>query len=244
MTWFCSLLLTLLLCRTIYFVTPLTVSLIPYHIISEFCRLSRAKDSQTSYNCPICRREFKRYDLLQRHEKRNICGDDPTGSNPFKRPRSESSSQEEFSVQHAPPAPPMNPMTGQLPDSSSFQTAIFPVASNNTAMPTNGTYDGSLQVPNSSNPHVSDFSVEDIMGDWGFSLWAPEQWEALLHETLAPPFNEPMVDMPWDMPMLPRMQQQESAERGHDNVASVMLVARLQRSYPVSCHLFLCHAAD
>ncbi|ADV24181.1 hypothetical protein I305_05764 [Cryptococcus gattii E566] len=191
-----------------------------------------ANHSQTSYNCPICRREFKRYDLLQRHEKRNICGDDPTGSNPFKRPRSESSSQEEFSVQHAPPPPPINPMTGQLPDPSSFQTAIFPVASNSTAIPPNGTYDGSLQVPNSFNPHASDFSVEDIMGDWGFSLWAPEQWEALLHETLAPPFNEPMVDMPWDMPMLPRMQQQESAERGHDNVASAMLVARLQRSYP------------
>lgn len=82
------------------------------------------------------------------------------------------------------------------------------------------------------------------MGDWGFSLWAPEQWEALLHETLAPPFNEPMVDMPWDMPMLPRVQQQESAERGQDSVASAMLVTRLQRSFPVSCSLFLCDPAD
>ncbi|OXC68279.1 hypothetical protein AYX13_03236 [Cryptococcus neoformans] len=191
-----------------------------------------ANHSQTSYNCPTCRREFKRYDLLQRHEKRNICGEESTGSNPSKRSRSKSSSQEEFAVQRAPLPPPINTTIGQPPGPSSSQTAIFPITSSSTAVPLNDPYDGSLQIPNSSNPPVSDFSVGDIMGDWGFSLWAPEQWEALLHETLAPPFNEPMVDMPWDMPMLPRVQQQESAERGQDSVASAMLVTRLQRSFP------------
>nr|XP_019046728.1 hypothetical protein I302_05482 [Kwoniella bestiolae CBS 10118]OCF25658.1 hypothetical protein I302_05482 [Kwoniella bestiolae CBS 10118] len=28
---------------------------------------------------------------------------------------------------------------------------------------------------------------------FGFGLWAPEQWEALLHESLLPPFNEPII---------------------------------------------------
>jgi len=76
---------------------------------------------------------------------------------------------------------------------------------------------------------------------YGFGLWPPDPWEALLHDTLAPPFNEPgmslsvSVDMGWNggsNPLTPRIL--ESAERGTEGGVSLGLVTRLGMAFPVS----------
>jgi hypothetical protein len=82
---------------------------------------------------------------------------------------------------------------------------------------------------------MPEFAISDN-NDWGFGLWPPDPWEALLHDTLAPPFNEPAlaVEMPWmggGNAGTPRMQ--ESAERGEVRVGQG-LVNRLQMAFPVS----------
>lgn len=48
-------------------------------------------DSSTTYTCSICNRAFKRLDLLQRHEKRNICGGPGPSRRSSKRARTDSS---------------------------------------------------------------------------------------------------------------------------------------------------------
>ena len=142
-------------------------------------------DLTPGFHCPTCKRPFKRLDLLQRHEKRGICGDE----GPVKRRRTSESddvSQPSHSVKLD--DPPIVPPT-------------------------------------------------DLDPDWGFGLWPPDPWGSLLHDTLAPPFNEPAmtVEMPWSggaNPLTPRMQ--ESAERGGELVLNQGLVIRLQMAFPVS----------
>ncbi|ODN72778.1 hypothetical protein L202_08213 [Cryptococcus amylolentus CBS 6039] len=202
-----------------------------------------ANHSQTSFSCSNCSREFKRFDLLQRHEKRNICGEEAaSGSRRSRNKRrvSESDSEEcapSLPPPHRqPPPPPIDIMSSNAIASSS-STVLYP---NNTVFAP----DGGASIPNNQfdlnaplpsaigNPIAGNgFVIGEFMGDWGFSLWAPEQWEALLHESLAPT-NEPMMDLPWDMPDMAHMPQQESSERGQDKMASAMVVSRLQRSYP------------
>ena len=88
----------------------------------------------------------------------------------------------------------------------------------------------------STNPFqaLPDFEISTATNtqDWGLNLWQPDPWDALLHDTLAPPFNEPVLelDLPWNVPT-PRMQ--ESAERGGESLASAALIAKLQLSIPV-----------
>lgn len=163
-------------------------------------------DTQASYHCPTCKRPFKRLDLLQRHEKRNVCYESKK-----RRRTSEASASEDYS-------PPIHRVSSPSPNAAPNYTLP------NTSL---------LEQMTILNP------VPDLMGtnnntDWGFGLWPPDPWESLLHDTLAPPFNEPVIqmDMPWNI-LTPRLQ--ESAERGGVSVASTALVARLQIAFPVSC---------
>ncbi|WVN87696.1 uncharacterized protein L203_102884 [Cryptococcus depauperatus CBS 7841] len=200
-----------------------------------------ANHSQVTYHCPKCNRGFKRQDLLQRHEARNICGDDaPNTSTSIKRQRSISDAPgKPRSNGHRQLAPASLETTAKptssTPPSAATSVSVFPVTSITSTATTSSSASleqTGTQISSQTDYHpANNFIVSDFMGDWGFSLWAPEQWEALLHESLPPSFNETMVDMTLNMPMVPRLQQ-ESAERGQDGVASAMLVARLQRSYP------------
>ncbi|WVQ77851.1 hypothetical protein IAR50_007548 [Cryptococcus sp. DSM 104548] len=204
-----------------------------------------ANHSPTSFSCPKCTREFKRFDLLQRHEKRNICGEDaPSGASGSgrsgkKRRVSESDSEgcgPTLPPPHRhPPPPPIDAMSlNAIASSSSMlyhNNTVF--APDGGASIPNNQFDLNAALPSAiGNPIAgNDFVVGEFMGDWGFSLWAPEQWEALLHESLAPPI-EPMMELPWDTSNVSRMPLQTSAERGEDKMASAMVVSRLQRSYP------------
>ena len=77
---------------------------------------------------------------------------------------------------------------------------------------------------------MPDFEVSTSQ-DWGFGLWQPDPWDALLQDTLAPPFNERVMppDLSWSIPT-PRVQ--ESAER-NQSMTSAALVARIQVALPV-----------
>lgn len=167
-------------------------------------------DFVPNFHCPTCNRPFKRLDLLQRHEKRGICGDEAYAQS--KRRRTSESSD---------PSQPSHTLTNH-PHSNQSQTLSLP-----------------LPTP--------DFVISDNP-DWGFGLWPPDPWEALLHDTLAPPFGEPAgrVHLGWSgglgsgtgsgmgLGLTPRMGMQESAERGGEGVVGQHLVDRLQRTYPVS----------
>ena len=87
-----------------------------------------------------------------------------------------------------------------------------------------------------SYPHtLPDFEVSPAQ-NWGLNPWQPDPWDALLHDTLAPPFNEPALTLdlplPWSVPTPTRMQ--ESAERGNDMFASAGLLSKIQSAIPVS----------
>ncbi|WWD16949.1 hypothetical protein CI109_101381 [Kwoniella shandongensis] len=182
-----------------------------------------ANHSDETYDCSKCHRKFKRPDLLQRHEKRNICGEE-SASHPDSFKRRRTSDVEG---------------TSSPPRQLASTTTDHPLAATLSLPPIIDTIDPVLTISNTNDalpdhpPTDSDFIIGDFLGEWG-GIFAPENWEPLVWEGLAPPFNETnMMDniTPWDIP-LPRMQP-ESAERGQDDsLASGMLLARLQRSFP------------
>nr|XP_018262672.1 uncharacterized protein I303_04151 [Kwoniella dejecticola CBS 10117]OBR84830.1 hypothetical protein I303_04151 [Kwoniella dejecticola CBS 10117] len=156
-----------------------------------------ANHSEETYNCPKCGRPFKRLDLLQRHEKRNICGNEPYRSPINKRrrtsegagsseERTRSRKKSEDITENANSDPPVSAV------STSFNNVNQPSSTSLSNLPpSNGGYMNNTNTSTAtSNGASGDFiSVSDL----GFGLWAPEQWEALLHESLAPPFNEPII---------------------------------------------------
>ncbi|WWC62269.1 uncharacterized protein I303_104865 [Kwoniella dejecticola CBS 10117] len=207
-----------------------------------------ANHSEETYNCPKCGRPFKRLDLLQRHEKRNICGNEPYRSPINKRrrtsegagsseERTRSRKKSEDITENANSDPPVSAVSTSFnnvnqPSSTSVTTPI--ALSSNSITPQNHL----LEIGQSSNNNNIGNNLEDGIGlpllpladqqpqlsnlppsnggymnntntstatsngasgdfisvsDLGFGLWAPEQWEALLHESLAPPFNEPII---------------------------------------------------
>nr|XP_019007466.1 uncharacterized protein I206_07724 [Kwoniella pini CBS 10737]OCF46247.1 hypothetical protein I206_07724 [Kwoniella pini CBS 10737] len=193
---------------------------------------------------------FKRLDLLQRHEKRNICGTEPYKSPPnkrrrisdggtFREDRSSSTRKSEEQLDIATGDPPIstvntNPHNFNQPNSASTTTSTT-ISSNSVtqqdpftniaqniaqetttrnvghnlddgsllpllpltheqgqlAIPPTGGYmnNGNTNTESNNSANADFISVSDL----GFGLWAPEQWEALLHESLAPPFNEPII---------------------------------------------------
>jgi hypothetical protein len=76
-----------------------------------------------------------------------------------------------------------------------------------------------------------------------FEGWDPvflpqEDWLPSLTESMAGPYNEPIipVDLPWNMTLT---RAQESSARGQELMASVTLASRLQAEYPVRIPTFI-----
>lgn len=222
-----------------------------------------AIDSHSSYHCQTCHRPFKRLDLLQRHEKRAICGEDGYVR---KRPRSESSEDSALAMVHSN----LTPTTQGMPPSSldhpyievtGPETLVNHINSNPlaTANPNaNPNPDSHLSLNLGSNPGVNPNLhsipapapapapvvaptnapnapfVVDNSALWGFGQWPLESWEEMWNDVLAPPFGEPAQAL--NLPFnisTPRMQ--ESAERGGEvSLANAALVVKLQRAFPVS----------
>ncbi|WWC88956.1 uncharacterized protein L201_003871 [Kwoniella dendrophila CBS 6074] len=230
-----------------------------------------ANHSSETFNCPKCNRPFKRVDLLQRHEKRNICGDEPLSSSNANKRRRTSESNYSKSLEKdeegdendidgndrqpvsAIPNPTTTsnqsistPATSSLLVSTRLDTDRSPRNSGQT-IAHQGNIEKSNDINNGNPPlntspaflHLNnqhqqqqqqptaDIGVSTVLStgggyisndthgitniasgitgvvggngdfmsisDLGFGLWAPEQWEALLHESLAPPFNEPII---------------------------------------------------
>jgi hypothetical protein len=124
-------------------------------------------DSMSSYHCQICNRPFKRLDLLQRHEKRAICGDEAYAR---KRPRSESSDD--------------SPRVEIPPDTPKVEVSIPPPTANN------GT-----TAPAATAPFIVDNTSMWGFGQWPLESWE-EVWNDVLappfgepSPTLNLPFN-------------------------------------------------------
>jgi len=93
-------------------------------------------------------------------------------------------------------------------------------------------------------------AFEPQAADFGFGLWPPDPWEALLQDTLAPSFwdesSVPDTQIPWSLAGLlgSTTRTQESAERRGSATAEVVapyggtvgqgLLQRLMASWPVS----------
>ncbi|ORX35551.1 hypothetical protein BD324DRAFT_657108 [Kockovaella imperatae] len=127
---------------------------------------------------------------------------------------------------------PMSVQATTLPLSASSQT-IDPHAPHISSNTLHSELDLDPQ-PSVPFPTLPDFEVSTSSShpqDWGLNIWQPDPWDALLHDTLAPPFNEPALtlDLPWNV-STPRMQ--ESAERGGESLASAALIAKLQLAIP------------
>ncbi|WRT68113.1 uncharacterized protein IL334_005088 [Kwoniella shivajii] len=201
-----------------------------------------ANHSTETFNCVKCHRPFKRLDLLQRHERRNICGDEAyQNSTPSKRRRTSEASDD----QREPPLSTVSthfphPTTSTTTTSSSSITPQF-----NTIGPSVTNGNNIVSAPTFTPMGLDSGYVNngDFISDFGFGLWAPEQWEALLHESLAPPFNEPIISSStWDLTSQqpPRLQPQ-SAERGQqmifqsipqDYIVTEALLSRLRTNFP------------
>ena len=233
-------------------------------------------DTDTNYHCPVCKRPFKRLDLLHRHEKRAICGGtvpshlasykkrkmDSPGADDFDSPSTHSNSTSPFNLLPGlsttrSPGKILNLSLDPRSSTSSHFPHLAPITSHmgasQTSLPSASSIDPSAPLISPSitmHPHdmpshngystnpfqaLPDFEMSTTTNsqDWGLNLWQPDPWDALLHDTLAPPFNEPVLelDLPWNVPT-PRMQ--ESAERGGESLASAALIAKLQLSIPVS----------
>ncbi|OCF60817.1 hypothetical protein L486_00457 [Kwoniella mangroviensis CBS 10435] len=196
-----------------------------------------ANHSEDTFNCRRCTRPFKRLDLLQRHEKRNICGDGPYQPPAHKRKRSE----ENFTTHNRMSNPPSTISSMGQTTSDSTGGGINPISSTShtsSTSPYNSltgtTTDHSGYMNNTANDLITTTSNQVPEFGFGFGLWAPEQWEALLHESLLPPFNEPIIPNISFQPhpqlqLTPYAQDNEIKE---DETVMETLLSRLQMSFP------------
>lgn len=213
-------------------------------------------DSQQNHYCKICSRAFKRLDLLQRHEKRNICQETD-----FPRPkRRRSSSTSSESDSQPPLTASSQSYTNPLPTATSF-FASDPAPLSASSMMTSNPFDPSpISQPYQLQTHptldltgqsLDQNPLEDLPGPGGyyvhssqppdsvlgFSTWPSESWETLFNDpslTAYPDNISLALDMPFNS-LTPRMQ--ESAERGQLSLASAALVVKLSNSFPVSQRL-------
>lgn len=155
-----------------------------------------------------------------------------------------------YSVHHGQPQP------SPIGIEDSFHRDVFPVM-DLPMMPTNGP----AQVPATSVPtaqtqpqpelDTAPVAFEPQAADFGFGLWPPDPWEALLQDTLAPSFwdesSVPDTQIPWSLAGLlgSTTRTQESAERRGSAAAEAAvapyggtvgqsLLQRLMTSWPVS----------
>ncbi|WVQ99764.1 hypothetical protein IAU59_006906 [Kwoniella sp. CBS 9459] len=168
-----------------------------------------ANHSPETFDCPKCTRPFKRLDLLQRHEKRNICSaDDP----PYPVKRRRTSESDDY-------PPPLNPSVysttsstpmagsnnvvgvGSAPFSAAVQSnggSMNGVGGTRNVGNQNALYANTNETALNNNANTS-AGTGDIITNWSLGIWGPENWEAYLMESLAPPFNEPLFNTNWDL---------------------------------------------
>jgi len=195
-------------------------------------------DSQQNHYCGTCQRAFKRLDLLQRHQKRQIC----TASD-FPRPkrqRSSSASSGEsdsqppysaFTQTYSNPHPNPETMLSEMPAISADMGQNINHLSGSTSSDQPHMLSDTVQTFANSG---TGFPVDAI--DFGLpsGLWPPESWEALFQNEVEPAWLDPQTlssDLQFQS-LTPRMQ--ESAERGQISSASSALVLKLSLEFPVS----------
>lgn len=215
-------------------------------------------DSQQNHYCKICGRAFKRLDLLQRHEKRNICQETD-----FPRPkRRRSSSTSSESDSQPPLTASSQSYTNPLPTATSFftqdtaplsATSIIttnpfepsPITQSYQNLQSHPTIDLTgyplVQTDDEDLPEGGGFFQHNssqlaVEGTNGFATWPVDSWDALFTDQSLPNMaayadTNLALDMPFNS-MTPRMQ--ESAERGQLSLASAALVVKLSNSFPVS----------
>ncbi|KLT43774.1 hypothetical protein CC85DRAFT_224843, partial [Cutaneotrichosporon oleaginosum] len=199
-----------------------------------------ANHSQPNFHCGTCGRSFQRLDLLQRHERRRICDDERypkrirTSAAPSKSrtapsgPVDHASTSSSDSAGPSSSMPPPNSRPSPNPNQASTSPSLLhPLTSASVAPADSGT---PFQL--TSGPIV----MEPQQADFGFGLWPPDPWEALLQNTMAPTFwNEPSVtETTFDFDSLLQhsaTRPQESAERRGGGVGDALL-ERLNNSYP------------
>jgi hypothetical protein len=226
--------------------------------------LTPRPDSHSSYHCQTCHRPFKRLDLLQRHEKRAICGEDGYVR---KRPRSESSEDSALAMVHSNLTPTQAMQPSSLDHPYIEVTGPEPIVNHinsNSLATTNPNAETSLNLNLGSNPGANANVnpgvnpnihsipapapapvvaatnapnapfVVDNSALWGFGQWPLESWEEMWNDVLAPPFGEPAQAL--NLPFnISTPRMQESAERGGEvSLANAALVVKLQRAFPVS----------
>jgi hypothetical protein len=198
--------------------------------------LTKTLDSQQNHYCQICGRAFKRLDLLQRHEKRQICS-----ASDFPRPkrrRSSSASSESDSqpltsgISHSYANPHPNPSSiFSEPPVSAISNSIDNMSgpSTNGQLISDQLYTGPPEPVGATHP--LDFDTTD--SGYGVGRWPAESWEQLFQNEIQSASMDQqlfMVDMPFNS-LTPRMQ--ESAERGQLSLASAALVVKLSIAFPV-----------
>ncbi|RSH89100.1 hypothetical protein EHS25_002766 [Saitozyma podzolica] len=222
-----------------------------------------ANHSHSSYHCQTCHRPFKRLDLLQRHEKRAICGEDGYVR---KRPRSESSEDSALAMVHSNLTPTQAMQPSSLDHPYIEVTGPEPIVNHinsNSLATTNPNAETSLNLNLGSNPGANANVnpgvnpnihsipapapapvvaatnapnapfVVDNSALWGFGQWPLESWEEMWNDVLAPPFGEPAQAL--NLPFnISTPRMQESAERGGEvSLANAALVVKLQRAFPL-----------
>ncbi|WVF71094.1 hypothetical protein IAT40_005891 [Kwoniella sp. CBS 6097] len=196
-----------------------------------------ANHSPETFDCPKCTRPFKRLDLLQRHEKRNICSpDDP----PYSVKRRRTSESDDY-------PPPIHPSSISTSNSTSMASNLHASSTpfsatgqtNGTSASMNGVNDtmnmgnqntlfinSNPNIPHNANANANtNAGTGDIITDWSLGTWGPENWEAYLMESLAPPFNEPLFNTNWD---LYNAQSQSQSPFGIQAQAQAQAQAQLQ----------------
>jgi hypothetical protein len=210
--------------------------------------------SQQNHYCQTCGRAFKRLDLLQRHEKRQIC----TASD-FPRPKrtrsaSGSSGEGEDEYGSNPPyTATSQSYSNPYPSASSFFPDNQPSSVNmgntnvinphsTSTMSDQSNYQPDLTIPQPENQGGDDVEFKPDTTDFGlgFGVWPPENWEALFDGEVQPPWLDSSVlsvEIPYQT-LTPRMQ--ESSERHQVSLANAALLVKIQTDFPVSHIINIC----
>lgn len=184
-------------------------------------------DSDTTFHCSKCNRGFKRLDLLQRHEGRNICADGVKGEDDTPT-TSTMATQSESADRRTPTGIESTSKRQKTAHASSSKLLVHPKVEH--ASPHVSTHPMSAPPTYGAGPDI-EVAPQHI---WDINLFQPAAWDALPAMEMAAPFNEPAYDMnfaSWNLSTPNRMQ--ESAERGlPETMASAGLVFRLNQEYP------------
>jgi hypothetical protein len=184
-------------------------------------------DSDTTFHCTRCNRGFKRIDLLQRHESRNICSETTKGQGDALHYQNLSNPSAETDRRAT---------IGEESSSKRQKTAITHTSSSIfTIQPKTDHHSSSLSTHPMSAPAIygagPDIEVAK-QSEWDTDFFTPAAWDALPVLQMATPLSKPAYDFDFSGWTMPMNRMQESAERGmSENMVSPGLVLRLNREY-------------